>query len=1128
MRTLSLLASAIFLATPLLAQVEQASLTGAITDQSDAVVADAQVTVRNLRTGVKAVTKSNKQGYYNVPYLPAGEYEVAMEHAGFKKATVGGISLAVGLTATLNMRLEVGAVQTEVRVEASAVQLEMQSSSLGNVVSSRQLLELPLNGRNPYSLVTLAPGVMPAGNSGTGPIVNGGRSNTSEILLDGAESRNSTTNDASYTPPLEAVAEFKVITNNFSSEYGRSGGGVLTAATRGGTNEIHGSFYEFLRNDKLNANGWNNNRNSAAKPPFRRNEFGIANGGPVLLPKLYDGRNKTFYFFNFEKIPQRSPDSIVTTLPTQLQRDGDFSQTLTGTGALIRVFDPNTTRPDPSAPGKYIRDQFPGNRIPAARFDPIAMKIMPFFPLPNRTSLTQNYVLNNSRKNDTTKVFLRFDQAIGSKHRIFFSHGRQNNAQSSPGVNIAFPGEGVNGERGLIQSAPRTAVVSDTITLKPNLLLEIRGGFTRNVIETAPRSVGYDFTQLGFPASLKAVSRSLKFPRIDVTDADSLSSDRASYFVDAEYSVDMQGHLTWILGQHSLKVGYNRMFSAFNVYRPEQPAGQYAFSRAFTQGPDPQTASTAGGYGVATFLLGLPTGGQLSLDPSLAASQKSHGLYIQDDWKALRNLTINLGMRWDYATPWTERYNQLGFFDPAFTDPLTGRKGLLRFTGVNGAPREQTNPNRTNVAPRIGLAWQFQKNMVMRAGYGMFYFPGSGGVGAGASDLGSGFLTQTSVFLGPPVAAPNTPPVGASLGNAFQAGFFFPPSASVGSGITTAFRDWATPLNQQWNFNLQRTLPKGLLLEAAYVGNRGMRYWINRSHNAASADNLSLGNALNDLVPNPFFGQITTGSLSAATIRRSGLLVPFPHYTGVTQFRDSVGDSVYHGFTFRFEKRTTRGLTLQANYTLSKEMDNAPERFASRSSFIDPNNLKLSRAIAEWDRPNFLVTNYVYEFPFGPGRQYLKSGALSRVLGSWQISGVSTFGAGLPMVITGPSSTSLPGIGATAVRLKDPTLPADQRSIDRYFDKAAFTTAPAYSMGSDSRTQPKLRIPGILNFDIGVGRNQRFFEQRVNLQFRAEMFSAFNHTQLGSPNGSVTSPDFGRITSATGTRTIQLGLRLGY
>jgi hypothetical protein len=1110
------------------AQVEQAGITGSVTDQSDALVAAAAVTVTNARTGVKALTKTNTEGYYSVPYLAPGEYEVSVESPGFKKASVTGIMLRVGLTATINVKLELGAVQNEVRVETTAVQLEQQSATLGSVVTGNQMVEMPLSGRNPYSLVTLAPGVMPAGNTGTGPIINGGRSNTSEVMLDGAESRNSTTNDIQYTPPLEAVAEFKVITNNFSSEYGRSGGGVLTAASRSGSNDMHGSFYEFVRNDRLNANGWTNNRNGAAKPSLRRNEYGFATGGPVYLPKVYNGRNRSFFFFNFEQIPQRSPDSIIQTLPTESQRRGDFSQTLTGAGTLIRVYDPATTRLDPAAAGRYIRDPFPGNQVPQMRFNQVAVKIMPFYPLPNRTTLTQNYILNNSRQNDTTKLFLRLDQAIGTKQRLFFSMGRQNQNQFSPGVTVAYPPEGVNGERGKIENHPRTWVLSDTVTFRPNLLGEFRGSVTRNVIQAIPRSAGYDFTQLGFDPSLKSVARTLKFPRIDVTDVDSLGSDRASLFTDAEWSAQTQAHITWIHGQHTVKSGLDRTFSAFNVFRPEQPSGQYSFSRIYTQGPDPLTASTAAGYGVATFLLGAPTGGQFSLDPTLSTSQTYSGFYLQDDFKVLRNLTVNLGMRWEYASPWTDRYNQLAFFDPNFTDPLTGRKGLMRFAGRDGNPREQTDPNKHNFAPRVGIAWGFMKNTVVRAGYGMFFFPGSGGIGAGASDLGSGFLTQTGIYTGPPVPAPNTPPNGATMANAFLTGFFYPPSNGVGAGVTTAFRDWPTPLNHQWNVSFQRTLPGAMLVETAYVGNRGMRYWVNRSHNTASSSFLSLGNSLNDLVANPFAGVITTGSLTSATIRRYQLLTPFPHYTGVTQFRDAIGDSVYHGFTLRVEKRTQRGLTLHMGYTISKELDNAQERFASRASFIDPNNLRISRSIAEWDRPHLVVFGYVYELPIGSGKAWLRRGPVSRIVANWQVSGATTFAKGLPMVITTTCSTVIPGIGCTALRQKDAVLAGEQRTIDRYFDTSAFATPPAFSMGSDSRTEPQLRLPGINNFDIGISRNQRFRENRVNVQFRAEFFSAFNHTQLGAPNGSTSSPDFGRITSATGTRTIQLGLRLSY
>lgn len=1108
-------------------QVEQGTITGTVNDTSGAVVPGARVAVTNTKTGVASVTQTNGEGHYTLPYMPPGQYEVAVTKEGFDKARVEGVNLTVGLTATINVTLRPGSLQQEVVVTSTAVMLEQQNSSLGNVVGSRQILELPLLGRNPYSLVQLAPGVLPKGSAGVGPIVNGGRSNTSEVLLDGAETRNSTTNDIAYTPPLETVQEFKVITNNFSSEYGRSGGGVLTAATRSGTNELHGSFYEFLRNDKLNANGWTNNRSGLARSTFRRNEYGIAGGGPVYIPRLYNGRNRTFFFANWEQVPQRSPDNIRVTAPTLAQRNGDFSQTFTNRAQLIQIFDWTTTRPDPTRAGRFIREQFPDNRIPSSRFDPIALKAMTFLPPPNRDELVNNYVLNNTRQNDTGKLFFRIDHNIGSKQRWFFTFGRQKNDQFTPGVNAGFPGEGVNGEQGLIGSRAKSAVLSDTVTFRPELIAEFRASTTRRIIIATPRSVGFDLTQLGFSKDLKDRALYLLFPRFTISDSTALGPDRASYFNDTEQAEEFQGHVTWVRGRHSTKAGFDYTFQTFNVFRPERPSGFYDFGRAFTQGPDPVTASATAGYGVATFLLGVPTGGSFSLDPSLATSQRFYGWYFQDDWKIRRNVTLNLGIRYEYQTPWNDRFDQLGYFDPDFTDPLTKQKGLLRFTGRDGNPRYQSDPDKNNFAPRVGVAWQFRKSMVFRAGYGLFYFPGSGGIGAGASDLGSGFLAQTSVFLGDPPPAPNTPPAGASLARPFQAGFFVPPSTGVGSSIGTAFREWVTPYNQHWNANIQYMIARDLLVEAAYVGSRGQRIWVNRDRTAVSTQFLSLGTALDDLVPNPYFGVIPTGSLSVAQVRRSQLLKPFNHYTGVSRFRDAVGDSVYHGFTLRADKSMGHGLSLQAAYTVSKLIDDVQERFGGRTNFIDPNNLRISRSVGEYDRPQFLVFNYIYELPWGQGRRWISRGVAGRVVGNWQLSGITMFGKGFPIVITGPNNTRLPGVSATALRVKSPILPEGQQSIDGWFDPGAFGPAPTFSLGNDSRTQPNLRAPGIKTFDLGLSRSQRIRE-RMNLQFRAEFFNAFNTPQFNEPNGSVTATNFGQITSAGGARQIQMGLRLSY
>lgn len=736
-----------------MAQVEQATIVGTVTDPSGAVIPKAKVSVRNVATGVVVSTETNAVGMYRVPFLHPGTYDVVVESPGFKTARVSGINLAVGLVATVDVTLEVGAVGTEVTVAATAVQLEEQSATLGSVISSSQITQLPLLGRNPYSLVALAPGVVPKGGSAAGvrPIINGGRSNTSEVLLDGAESRNTTTMDIAYTPPLEAVQEFKVLTNNFSAEFGRSGGGVLTAATRSGTNELHGSLYWFIRNDKLNANSWQDNRVGLAKSPMRRNEYGVAVGGPVFLPRLYDGRNRTFFFVNSEQIPQRSPDNLIATVPTERERAGDFSRT-TSKGALIRVFDPLTTRPDPAKPGKYVRDQFPGNVIPAARLDPIALNTIRYYPLPNRDTETENFTRNGTRKSDIAKIFLRVDHNLGSRHRVFLSHGRQDDDSLTRGsiINIAFPGEGTNGEMEKVEVRSRMATLSDTITVSPNLVIQLRGTLARWFRLITPRSLGFDFTQLGFPASLRAHAKELLFPRFDVSDVASLGPARASHERSAQWNAGTQEHFTWVHNTHSLKWGFEYLFLANNVTRPDYPAGNYSFGRSYTQGPDPTQSSSTAGYGVATFLLGLPTGGSMTDDPSLAASQRLYTLYLQDDWRVLPRLTLNLGVRWEYQTPWTERYNQLAFFDPAATDPLTGQKGVLRFVGRDGLSRYQTLPDKNNVAPRLGLAYRLARNLVMRAGYGIFYYPGSGGIGGGIGDMGSGWAVSNSVYLGPP------------------------------------------------------------------------------------------------------------------------------------------------------------------------------------------------------------------------------------------------------------------------------------------------------------------------------------------------------------------------------------------
>ncbi len=1110
----------------MLAQVERGGISGTVLDPTGASIPRAKVTAVNQATGVAAVVETTESGNYKIPYLAAGRYNLTVELQGFSTNRVADVPVLVGQIATIDVTLRPGSVHEEITVTSSAVMVDQVSSSLGYVTGAKQIIELP-TGRSPYSLLTLSPGVIATGNTGTGPIVSGGRSNTNAILFDGQDTRNNSTLDNAYTPPQEAVQEVRFITNSFSAEYGRSAGGVVVAAGRSGANQLHGSAYDYLRNDKLNANTWANNRNNVRKGRQRRNEYGFTLSGPIYLPRVYDGRNKTFFFFNWEQVNDHGVSTPTASVPTALQKTGDFSQTFTSSGALIRVFDPLTTAADSSTSSRFGRTVFPGNIVPASRIDPITRKLLGYYPeptLPNSPTVNVNWSANFANIVKTDKYFVRGDQSFGNKNKLFFRYGYQTTPRTSPYTNIAFPGEGTNGG-GNQQAISQSAGLSDTHTFSPNLFGEFRAGYTRSVIKLTPLSVGFDITTLGLPAYLKAASTDALFPRFNITDFTALGPDRASHNVDAETTPEFQGHLTWLKGSHAVKTGLDVLICQFNTFRPDYPSGTFNFGRAYTQGPDPALASATAGYGLASMLLGSPDGGQFTIGPSLALAQPSFNWYLQDDWKVRRNLTLNLGMRFEYQTPFKERYNQIAFFDAEQIEPTTGQRGILTMTSANN--RYPSDPN-YNWAPRVGLAYTFLPETVFRAGYGIFYAPGSGGVGSSPGDLGSGSSVSTSTFFGQPPAAPNTPVTGASLANPFVTGLRPYPNSLVGSGIGAIFRDWRTPMNQMWNANVQRSLGKNMLVEAAYIGSRGQRIWNNFARNATNPQYLSMGTQLNSLVPNPFFGKIAIGTLSAAQVRQGTLLVPYPHYTGVNQIRASVGDSVYHGFTLRAERSFERGLMFQVSFTGAKLIDNVNERFLGGTNYINPYDLGRSRSISAADVSRRFVANYIYELPIGHGKSFLSEGILGWILGNWQTSGILSAQTGTPISIGAACSfPGVSGLGCYANRLRSGVIPSNEQTMDRWFDTTAYANPAAYSFGTGSRTEPNLRNPGTFGFDSVMSRWQPIRE-RMRLQYRAEFYNIFNHPNLGAPAAGITSSTFGRITAKTGNRTMMMALRLEF
>lgn len=837
-----------------------------------------------------------------------------------------------------------------------------------------------------------------------------------------------------------------------------------------------------------------------------------------------------------ERSRSLTPDNLIRTVPTLLQRAGDFSQTRTSAGQLITIYDPLTTRPNPA--GGFIRDSFPGNVIPADRIDSIAKAILEHYPQPTNANASQNFVRERTRTSTALPLVVRVDHSAG-RHRVFGSFRQSNSQDDSPTVSVAFPDPGTNGEAGTRANDRLSSVLSDTIVFRSNLVAEIRLGYTRNHFTTTPATLGLDFATLGIGSAdpaLKAHSALAMFPRIEVGGGiDSLGMNRAGLIDDLEDTREVQAHVTWLNGSHTIKGGLQAARMGFDVFRPEFPSGQYVFGAGFTQGPNPATASTTAGFGFATFLLGAPTGGQITGDPRFHASQKYVAPYVQDDWKITNDVTVNLGLRYEYQSPWMEKDDQLTFFDANATDPLTGRKGLIRLVDRDGASRYQTDPDRNNIAPRLGLAWHFTKPMVLRGGYGIVYYPGSGGVGSAPSDLGGGgFLTSTTVNLvgsGTPPAASNTPPPGASLRSPFNSGYFEPPATVVGSSVSTAFRDLQTPYAHMWNVGLQRELPGQMIGEVVYVGTRHEHLWVNISRNAIPSDALSQGTALDALVPNPFVGIIKTGDalLTATNTRASQLLKPYPHYAGITRFRDSVGDSWYNGVTLRLERRGTKGLTYQVAYTLSREQDTVPERFGSRGSVvIDPNNLTKSKSVAEDDRTHVVSTYFIWPLPVGPGLRWANRGWLAHAIGGWRVGGIGTFASGRPLVLGGVTASNgvSTGLGAHANLIGDPKVPSSEQALDHWFNTAAFAQPTPFTFGTGTRTYPDVRGPKIKRLDLLVSRLQKAGTSTVEL--RAEAQNVLNTPQFGEPVGGLTDVNFGRIITGTGERRLQLGMRFGF
>lgn len=1100
------------------AQEYRGTITGIVTDPTGARVASATVTATNAATGVTFTSPSNASGVYTIPFLPVGEYSLKITANGFKTWQRSPLQVQIQSRIDADATLELGAVGEIVNVSAASPLLETETASTGQVIENRRIVELPLNGRNPFALAQISPGVVSVEGptflrafdiNGTSSISIGGSvsatggavTRSNDFTLDGAP--NTTRgNTVAYVPPVDAVEEFKVETATYDASSGHTAGGIVNVSTKSGTNDLHGSLYYFHRDSGTTANTWFNNRAGRPKSLSPFHQWGLSSGGPVLIPKLYNGRNRTFWFTAYEGIKSATPAPFLGTVPTLKQREGDFSELLP---LGIRIYDPFSTRPDPDRPGRFLRDPLPNNVIPANRIDPVARNLLQFIPQPNvPTSDSQgrnNFFNGSSPGTDRFASWMsRFDHFVNERNRLSlrlsWNHRTEFVGDTFGNISTGSTSERIN----------RGIVLDDTATLSPSLILNIRAGWTRfEEPAIQARSVGYDVASLGFNSSFTSQIAVPHIPAISFG-AYSGFGGRAARIINTDLPV-LATSLTKIAGAHTIKAGLDGRIYRETGVDLARPSGIFTFGTDWTRGPADNAAGAAIGQDFAAYLYGLPSSGSVDFNASRAAQTIYAGIFVHDDWKVARNLTFNLGLRYEYESPLTDRYNRtVRGFDTATPSPLSTsafpvRGGLLFASDTN---RGIWEADKTNWAPRFGFAWQLRPRTTVRGGYGIFYQPI-----ITDSILQPGFSEVTPMVISNDFG--QTYP--GTLTNPYAGGFRLPRGSADGlltfAGRAVEFIDTGRvhALAQRWSFSMQQQIRGQVVVEAGYTGNHSSHMDVDRNINFLPASLLSTTGTRNQAVidnltaavPNPLAGRLPGTTLNGATIARQQLLLPFPQFTTVAQRRQSLGSSDFHALGLKTEKRFSHGLSFLATYTFSKLIE--------QRSFLNDFDTQLERRLAAEDRPHRFVVSSIWALPFLRTSRF----------GGWQLQGIYTAQSGQLL----NWGNVLHYGGDVAV---------DHSDVDRWFDTSSFERTPARQLAFNVRTFPSrvngVRQDGINNFDLSLLKNTKIAE-RVTFQIRAEFFNALNHPAFGGANTDPTNSNFGRVTSqANLPRQIQFGGRI--
>jgi len=1138
------------------------AVAGSVTDPSGAALVDAQVMLTNLGTSEKRTQSTVADGLYSFVTVIPGQYRIEVEKQGFKYVTREPVVVQVQQSTHIDVAMQVGMVSEVMNVSAETPLLQAETSSLGLVVERRKANELPLNGRNIFNLAAVSPGVVPQGQSNDTPVgknifawanyqIGGSFANQNAEYLDGQPLNIAYINLPLIVPTQDSIQEFKVQTNALGPEWGKFSGGVINLSTKSGTNQIHGEVHEYLRNKVFNANEYFRKASQSLAgiknqpPPFTQNQFGASAGGRLI-------KDKTFWFFSWESFRLRQGQVFTTNVPTAQERNGDFTGLTDQAGNPKTIYDPATTEPNTG-----VRQEFPThNVIPQSQQDPTARALLNLFPLPTGPGIYDNYIVATSVGGNHNQAVFRIDQNVTQNQRLFFRFSYWNllNLAADPlgtGLCAAHCRETVHTKAGAFDY---------NVNFSPTIIGDFNFSISRFGYDRSPKNAGFDLTTIGWPASFNSAvpdnMRTPPTPCIEDMTANIGCSQGQSFIVDRNTQWNFSPSISMIRGRHTLVFGGQIEVGRDNYAQTNIASGFFAFDHTYTASTAVNPASLTG-FGFASFLIGYANFGTAQVPALTAGQQIYRGVYFGDTWRATGKLTLNLGLRYEQQGPWSERFDRLSYFDPSAVNLASRASGrsdkgemFLVKTGRNNS-RNSIPLDKTNFAPRIGLAYSLNPKTVIRSGYGIFWIPNY--VSFNVNPNNDTVALGTTVYTG---SIDGGRTFVNKISNPFPATGIVPPPGRnflPGEGVQTFtagtvvfannYFDHPTGYVQQWNLDLQRELPTGFFVDVAYAGSKGTHLPAFATQVDQMPDQYFAQAAAGTLdlfqqVPNPFTAMSGNGTaLGGSSIPQGQLLLPYPQYNGVNFNGQGIYDSIYHSLQVSAQKRFAGGGTLLVAYTNAKLISNTDTLTSwledgGTGGIQDNYNLRAERSLSSQDVPQRLVVSYVLDLPFGRGKKFLSgvNGLAGKIVSGWGVDGITTLQSGFPLKFFTSNPIQAFGAGARPNRVPgcNAKLSGSAESrLNEWFNTSCFSQPDAFTFGDEPRVDSSLRQQGIVNFDFAIFKRTTFGPaERMGFEFRTEFFNLFNHPQFGAPQTFLQSGSFGVVNNTVNIpRLVQFAMK---